>query len=175
MRYATTWMEPISKGTCRTCGGGSDAAHAGRLDFAVNDISHSQPDDQPTASQSKARTWPHGMPALRLNRRRSTIPAAVSVHPDGTAISVPDTPPRLLRLRRLVAGVMLLALAWLCLLLVASLGMGAWESIPHQKISLHILVYVLEAVGACWVGLAAIACIITGAFCLTLALTTRRW
>jgi len=86
-----------------------------------------------------------------------------------------DMPPRLLRLRRFFTGILLLAIAWLCLLLVAFLGMRAWESIPHQKVSLHLLLYVLEAMGAFWVGLAAVACIVAGAFCLTLALTTSKW
>jgi len=140
----------------------------------MNDISHSQPDDQPAASQGKARTWPHGAPALRLNRR-ALVPV-VTAGTDGAAVSALDAAaPKLLRLRRLVAGVLLLALAWLCLMLVAFLGLGAWESIPHQRISPHLLLSVLELVGACWVGLAALGCIITGAFCLTLALTTRRW
>lgn len=142
----------------------------------MNDISHSQPDEKPdpAASQGKARTWPHGMPALRLNRR-AFAPAGIAVSADAAPPSALDTPPPLLWLRRLVTGLLLLGLAWLCLMLVAFLGVGALQSLPHQKISLHLLLYVLEAVGACWVGLAAIGCIVTGAFCLTLALTTNKW
>ncbi|MGH2518108.1 MAG: hypothetical protein ACRDHP_20890 [Ktedonobacterales bacterium] len=140
----------------------------------MNDIPHSPPNDLRSASQSKARTWPHGVPALRLNRR-TAIPAALAANADLSAPSLGTPPPRLLRLRRLLLGVLLLALAWLCLVLVASLGMSAWASIPHQKLSPHLLLYVLEAIGACWVGLAALGCIITGAFCLALALTTTKW
>ncbi|HLZ25625.1 MAG TPA: hypothetical protein VKQ30_26160 [Ktedonobacterales bacterium] len=140
----------------------------------MSDSRRSQPDDQPAASHGKARTWPHGVPALRLNRRAPVI-AAVAVRPNDAAVADLGTPPRLLWLRRFICGVLLLALAWLCLLLVASLGMSAWESIPHQKISLHLLLYVLEVAGACWVGLAAIGCIVAGAFCLALAFTTRKW
>lgn len=142
----------------------------------MNDIQHNQPDDPLATSHGKARTWPHGVPALRLNRRApAPAPTAVAVRPDSAVAPALGTPPKLLRLRRFISGVLLLALAWLCLMLVAFLGVGAWESIPHQKPSLHLLLYLLEAVGACWVGLAAIGCIVTGAFCLTLALTTSTW
>lgn len=143
----------------------------------MNDIPHhSPPNDPRAASHGKARTWPHGVPALRLNRRAAVpaIPAVPAADEDFKA-PVPAAPPRLLRLRRLLLGVLLLALAWLCLVLVASLGMSAWASIPHQRLSPHLILYVLEAVGACWVGLAALGCILTGAFSLTLALTTNKW
>ena len=141
----------------------------------MNNPGNGQPDDDPAASQGKARTWPRGVPPLRLNRRPGAIAAAAPAPSATQPVPTLANPPRLLWLRRLVTGVLLLALAWLCLLLVAALGMSAWASIPHQKLSLRMLLSILEAAGACWMGVVAIVCLLTGAFSLTLALTTRRW
>lgn len=140
----------------------------------MDETSTGQPNDHPAASQGKARTWPHGIPPLRLNRR-AIVPAAAGASPANQVVPVLAAPPRLLWLRRLLVGVLLLAAAWLCLLIVATLGMDAWAGIPHQRVSLRLLLYVLEAAGACWVGMVAIGCLVVGAFCLTLAFTTRKW
>lgn len=139
----------------------------------MDETGNSPPNDHPATSQGKARTWPHGMPALRLNRR-AIVPITAGTD-SMTEIAPALAVPRLLWLRRLLLGVLLLGAAWGCLLLVAALGMNVWTGVPHQRVSLRLLLYLVEAAGACWVGITAIGCIVAGAFCLTLALTTRKW
>lgn len=131
-----------------------------------------QPDEAPSP---KSKTWPVGVPALRLYRRKSVF----DLPPELRAAAAPpqhtDTPPRLLRAGRALVGLALLALAWLGLYLVAALVMAVWHVLPIQRLSFNLLVSGLELVGACWIGMAALGCLFAGAFCVMLALTRRRW
>lgn len=140
----------------------------------MDESSNSLPNDRPAASPGKSSTWPHGAPPLRLNRR-AIVPVTTDAAPATGVAPALAAPPRFLWLRRLLLGVLLLAAAWGCLLLVAALGMNVWTGVPHQRASLRTLLYLLEAGAACWVGITAVGCIIAGAFCLTLAVTTRKW
>lgn len=127
------------------------------------------------ATQPRSKTWPTGLPALRLHRRpRPLVPPPELL--GGSAVRSPLTPPpRLLRVRRALAGIVLLLAAWGGLVLVALLGMSAWRVFPIQRLSLNLAVALLELVGACWVGIAGLSCLFVGAYCLMLALTRREW
>jgi hypothetical protein len=123
-------------------------------------------------SAARRRTWPHGLPALRLNRI-SHRPAA-QPHTEAP----PDPPPhapRYLGPLRFLIGLVLLVLAWAGALAVVMLVQAALQPATHQRAIIHAALVILELGGGCWIGLAALACIIAGAFSLSLALTGRDW
>jgi hypothetical protein len=127
---------------------------------------------EPDQSAARRRTWPHGLPALRLNRI-SHRPAA---HPHSEA--PPDPPqhaPRYLGPLRFLIGLVLLVLAWAGALAVVLLVQAALQPATHQRAIIHAALVILALGGGCWIGLAALACIIAGAFSLLLALTGRDW
>jgi hypothetical protein len=102
-------------------------------------------------------------------------------HPDGRSREAPAAAasafaaPWWLRPARGVSGVVLLALAW------ATIMVGLWLASvtlgipPHRHVVVRLALYVLGAVGTCWLGLMALAAVLVGAFCLMLALTERGW
>lgn len=127
------------------------------------------------AHRERSKTWPTGIPALRLYRRQRTLALPPELAGASAAAPAPVEPPRLLRAKRALAGLVLLALAWLGLFVVALLSMDAWHVLPVQRLSFGLLVAALEVVGACWIGLAALGCLFVGSFCVMLALTRREW
>jgi hypothetical protein len=126
----------------------------------------------PDQSATRRRTWPHGLPALRLNRI-SHRPAA-QPRPEA-AKDPPPHAPRYLGLLRFLIGLVLLVLAWAGALMVVLLVQTALRPAPHQRAIVHVALAILELGGGCWIGLAALACIVAGAFSLSLALTHRDW
>lgn len=112
------------------------------------------------------------MPALRLNRpvRRTPTEKRPAVNYDTTA-------PGYLRVARLFMGLVLLASAWGCILLVVSMVLSLSSSLPQQHVSLsmHVLLWALGVCGMLWLAVISLALIIVGAFSLTLALTRRKW
>ncbi|HEX9056468.1 MAG TPA: hypothetical protein VF818_02965 [Ktedonobacterales bacterium] len=86
-----------------------------------------------------------------------------------------DVPPWWLRPTRAVAGIGLLTLAWGAIMAVFWLGSVTLAIPPHRHVVVRIVLYVLGAAGTCWLGLTALASVLVGAFCLMLALTSRRW
>lgn len=140
------------------------------------DETHGTTEEQPDeAPNPKSKTWPVGVPALRLYRRKSVFDLPPELRPAAVAPPQAGTPPRLLRAGRALAGLALLALAWLGLYLVISLVMAALHVLPFERVSFSLLVAVLEVASACWIGLAALGCLFAGAFCMMLALTRRGW
>lgn len=113
---------------------------------------------------------------MRLHRRRRTLvpPPELSGNASAAA-AVASAAPRFLRAKRALVGLALLALAWLGLFIVALLVMSAMDVLPIQHVSLNLAVALVEVVGACWLGLAALGCLFVGAFCVMLALTHRGW
>lgn len=91
-------------------------------------------------------------------------PAAQSPHAPGW-----------LRLARAAAGILLLALAWGAVMGALLLVLNTLGIPPHRHVIARIALYVVGALGAFWLGVVALAAVITGAFCLTLALTNRDW
>lgn len=83
--------------------------------------------------------------------------------------------PGWLRLARAVAGVALLAFAWGMLMVAALLAVNTLGIPPHRHVIVRVALYIVGAVGALWLGVVAVAALIVGAFCLTLALTRRQW
>jgi hypothetical protein len=132
-----------------------------------------------TGQGSGRRTWPQGMPALRLGRRDAfrgvKQQGTATTDAKGAPITLDSTPPRFLRLIRFVVGVALLGLAWIGILAVAVLGQTLIQPITRQHMVTHLLLDVAVAGAACLIGITVLGCLIVGAFCLTLALTNRDW
>ena len=91
-------------------------------------------------------------------------------HRDGRAPSL-----RGLRWTRAVAGFSLLAISWATIMTAIWLAENTLAIPPHRHPIVRIALYVLGAVGSCWLGVVAVAAVLTGAFCLMLALTSREW
>lgn len=83
--------------------------------------------------------------------------------------------PRGLRLARAVVGLGLLVLSWATIMGAIWLAFNTLGIPPHRHPIVRIALYVLGAVGSCWLGVMAVAAVLAGAFCLMLALTTREW
>jgi hypothetical protein len=83
--------------------------------------------------------------------------------------------PRGLRLARAVAGIGLLAFSWAAIMAAIWLAINTLGIPPHRHVIVRVALWVLGAVGSCWLGVTAIAAVLAGAFCLMLALTTREW
>jgi hypothetical protein len=91
------------------------------------------------------------------------------------AAPAPAGAPLWLRPARFACGVVLLALAWgatMAAIVLVAVTIG----LPPRRYELaHAALYALGAIGALWLGALALACVIVGAFCITLALTERGW
>src|SRR5262245_31943749 len=121
---------------------------------------------QPEAGR---RFWTTTMLPLRITRTARSNDQASSAGELKTALDMP--PPRLLRLWRALVGIVLLALAWAGILVMASVAQQLADCFPRQHPTLHLVLYLLGVVGACWISTVTLACILTGAFCLMLAFT----
>ena len=139
------------------------------------------PNQYTEAAQSKRRrTGSQEMPALRLGRRITFNRAQQQQRNAATGVSTAtitaDTSaPPLLRLLRFVVGVVLLGLAWIGILAVVMLAQLITQPATRAHIITHLLFDVAVASAACLIGITVLGCLITGAFCLTLALTSRDW
>ena len=80
-----------------------------------------------------------------------------------------------LRPARAVSGAGLLAAAWGAMMLAVWLAIRTLTAPPHRHVIVRIVLYVVGTLGACWLGLAALAALLGGAFCLMLAVTNRDW
>ncbi|HUY77168.1 MAG TPA: hypothetical protein VMV29_10385 [Ktedonobacterales bacterium] len=119
-------------------------------------------------------------PALRIARSRPQHPR-LSQGPRLTRKTAPlalrpENPPPLLRLRRLLVGIVLLTLAWAGALAVVFITMALINGFPTQPhLSIRLAFYLLGAAGTLWLAVMTLTSIIVGAFSLTLALTTSGW
>ena len=80
-----------------------------------------------------------------------------------------------LRPVRAVFGVGLLATAWGAIMLALWLAIRTLGVPPHRHVIVRLALYVVGTLGACWLGLAALAAVLGGAFCLMLAATNHDW
>lgn len=140
------------------------------------------PDQYSESGQSRRRrTGPQDIPALRLGGRRiafNRVQKQQRMAAAGVAtatVTLDSSPPHLLRLIRFVVGVALLGLAWAGILAVVMLVQTLTQPITRQHIITHLLFDVVVAGVACLIGVTILGCLIVGAFCLTLALTSRDW
>lgn len=119
-------------------------------------------------------------PALRIARSRPQHPR-LSQGPRPTRKTAPlalrpENPPPLLRLRRLLVGIVLLTLAWAGALAVVFITLALINGFPTQPhLSIRLAFYLLGAAGTLWLAVMTLTSIIVGAFSLTLALTTSGW
>jgi len=119
-------------------------------------------------------------PALRIARSRPQRPR-LSQGPRPTRKTAPlalrpENPPPLLRLRRLLVGIVLLTLAWAGALAVVFITLALINGFPTQPhLSIRLALYLLGAAGTLWLAVMTLTSIIVGAFSLTLALTTSGW
>jgi hypothetical protein len=88
--------------------------------------------------------------------------------------SAPSTP-WWLRPARAVAGVGLLAASWGAIMLALWLAFHTLGVPPHRHVIVRLALYVVGALGVGWLGLAALAALLGGAFCVMLAVTNRDW
>lgn len=139
------------------------------------------PDQYIKSGQNKGRrTGSMEMPALRLGRRsafnriqQQQRNTAIGV---ATATIAPDTsPPRFLRLLRILVGIALLGLAWAGILTVVMLVEMLTQPLTRQHIITHLLFDVAVIGATCLIGVTVFGCLILGAFCITLAMTSRDW
>ena len=138
----------------------------------MDDYSDAQPQGEVSAEDGKRRTWPAGIPPMRLNR-------SVGSYRAGKQPATPTydaAPPNYLRPLRAAIGIVLLSFAWIALLAVVIFGQMVWRRLTSARpLSFHLSLYVLSLAGTCWVAVVAIACIVAGAFSLALAITRRGW
>ena len=138
----------------------------------MDDISDAQAQDEVSAEDGKRRTWPAGVPPMRLSR-------SVGRYREGKRPAEPtydETPPRYLRPLRAALGILLLTIAWIALLAVVIVGQMVWRRLTSTRpLSFHRSLYVLSLAATCWVAVVAVACIVAGAFSLALAITRKGW
>lgn len=136
------------------------------------------PDAQPTRqintrSKPKLSTWSGRMVALRINRKDRLY----TPKPDPKPLLV-DTihPPRLLRFWRLLAGIGLLVAAWGGVLLLVEIAFNLANTLPSRIYPTEAFaLFLLSAVGAVWLAVVTLGCILVGAFALALSLGRRGW
>lgn len=83
--------------------------------------------------------------------------------------------PGWLRPLRALVGLLLLAVSWTCLMAAILLSLNTLAIPPHRHVIVRIALYIVGAIGIAWLAVVALAAVIAGAFCLTLALTNRDW
>lgn len=138
----------------------------------MDDKSNAQPATDVEIEEGKRRTWPAGVPPLRLNRRA----ASFRVNPPAVEQNYDTSPPGYLRPLRALVGLVLLTIAWISLLAVVIVGQLLWRKLTSQRpLSFHLSLYALSLVATCWVAVVGVGCIVAGAFSLALAITRRGW
>lgn len=107
----------------------------------------------------------------------ASVAAGVALPPEPAApVTRRAVPPPQLRVWRLLTGLIVLVLAWAALTAAFLLAQNVWASASaHPHPLPRVLLYGVEVLAALWLGVAGIACVVTGAFCLMLALTRRGW
>jgi len=89
---------------------------------------------------------------------------------------VTTKPPLFLRLRRLLAALVLLGLAWVGIIGVIQLGFMLVNILSaHTHPVAQLALAVLDGLGVFWLALMSAACILVGAFALRLGLTRGDW
>ena len=125
----------------------------------------------------------HPMPALRLNQRDVDLAMLREdgslEEPNSSAFpkSKPPNGTHWIRLLRGATGILLLALAWMGLLIIVLLIHAATHEEPLKlwPLGIQSLLPVGELLGAIWLGVAVAMSLLVGAFLLWLALTVRGW
>ena len=138
----------------------------------MDDISDTQSHGEVATEDDRRRTWPAGVPPMRLNR-------SIGRYRPGqrpTSPTYDEAPPTHLRALRALVGIALLTFAWIALLVVVLFGHMVWRRLTSTRpLSFHLSLYALSLIGACWLAIVAIACIVAGAFSLALAITRKGW
>jgi hypothetical protein len=138
----------------------------------VSEIHSAEHNNTLPGESGRRRTWPVGVPPMWLTRPRRSVSISATAQPQEQR---EGPPPRLLNVWRALAGVVLLALAWAGLVVVAMFGAMVLPLLRSQHLTPRLAVYALGAIGVCWVGVIALACLVTGAFCLSLAISRASW
>ena len=120
----------------------------------------------------RRRSWPVGVPPLWLTKPRKPASARSNGRPQ-TVREGP--PPRLLGLWRALVGIVLLALSWAGLVVVAIFASMVLPLLRARPISPRLALYALGALGVAWIGIVALCCLVAGAFCLSLAIGRANW
>ncbi|MEO7002914.1 MAG: hypothetical protein ABI068_13935 [Ktedonobacterales bacterium] len=137
-------------------------------------------DDQPTRqantrSKPKLSTWSGRIVALRINRT-DRLNAPKPDHRSITAAVDIAHPPRLLRFWRLLVGIGLLVAAWGGVLLLVVIVFNLANMLPSRIYPTEAFaLFLMSMVGAVWLAVVTLGCILVGAFSLALSLTRRGW
>jgi hypothetical protein len=87
-----------------------------------------------------------------------------------------EAAPPYLRLGRALAGLVLLALSWGCVVLVLLLANAILSNFNEPiHVTQRFLLSLLGALAMIWLIVVALACLVAGAFSLSLALSRRDW
>ncbi len=163
--------------------GGTNGAHDGYADSVVTQPRHAVHADELSRDvPAPTDTWGSHLPALRLSAvsasdddpQRDEAPSAVPPGPVPTDDLA--APPHWLRPARCLVGIVLLALAWaatVAVLVLARLLLGGFAQEPSLPMRLGL--DLLTAMGAAWLAIVALACVVAAAFSLGLAITSRGW
>lgn len=128
----------------------------------------------PQASDSRGRTWAHGMPAMRVQRARwrlsgRPLVAVEADAADGAAhVSRAGFPPTI-RLVRAAVGITLLALAWAGALAIYLLAVATFAPLTRQRLIVTLPLRLIEGLGTCAMAVVVATLLVVGAFALTLA------
>jgi hypothetical protein len=141
--------------------------------MAMSEIHSSEHANALPGESGRRRSWPVGVPPMWLSKPRK--PGAGRAAQPPAPVSRVGPPPRLLGLWRALVGIMLLGLAWAGLVLVAIFGSMVLPLLHSRRLTPTLLIYALGAIGVAWVAAVALCCIVTGAFCLSLAITRANW
>lgn len=150
-------------------------------------IARSGPDphvNQPPAEvHALVDTWGSHLPALRLTAVSASDDDPVrdeagraAAPPSAPAYNPAAAPPHWLRPLRYLAGILLLAIAWVAAVAVfvlVRLLLGGFAQEPSLPVRLGLVV--LTALGVAWLAIVALACVVAAAFSLGLAITSRGW
>lgn len=128
----------------------------------------------PPASDSRGRTWAHGMPAMRVQRARWRLSgkpalAAAAEGADGTARASKTGFPPTIRLVRAAVGIVLLALAWVGALGTYLLAVATFAPLTRQRLIMMLPLRLVEGLGACMLVVVVATLLAVGAFALSLA------
>lgn len=132
-------------------------------------------DAAPATGDARGRTWPHGMPAMRVQhaRWRSGRPAVAvdslgAEAMDGAPRTAAPRFPPSMWLIRAVVGVILLALAWIGALAIYLLAGATLAPLPRQQLVMALPVRVVEGLGTCLMVVVVVTLLLVGAFALSL-------